>query len=98
MKLNEQLTLADIDQEYKEYVEKFKPKKTTDDCYTPANVYEAVLGWVVKEYGIDPEKVVRPFWPGGTSKDSSIRKAAPSWTIRPFQSSQRYAEPTLMPA
>lgn len=24
---------------YEEFVEKFKPKKTTDDCYTP-NVYD----------------------------------------------------------
>ena len=50
---------------YEEFVEKFKPKKTTDDCYTPPRVYEAVKGWVVKEYGIDPAKIVRPFYPGG---------------------------------
>ena len=65
MKIDQQLTLADVDHEYKAFVEKFKPKKTTDDCYTPPNIYEAVLGWVVQEYGIDPENVVRPFWPGG---------------------------------
>ena len=29
-------------QEYFDFVEKFKPKKTTDDCYTPENVYEAI--------------------------------------------------------
>lgn len=23
------------DQNYDEFIEKFKPKKTTDDCYTP---------------------------------------------------------------
>ncbi len=23
---------------YEEFVEKFKPKKTTDDCYTPRNL------------------------------------------------------------
>lgn len=49
---------------YEEFVEKFKPKKTTDDCFTPPLVYDAVLEWVVKEYGIDAEHVVRPFWPG----------------------------------
>ena len=65
MRINEQLTLADVDHEYKAFVEKFKPKKTTDDCYTPPNIYEAVLSWVIKEYGIDRESVVRPFWPGG---------------------------------
>ena len=28
--------------DYEGFVEKFKPKKTTDDCYTPPAVYEAV--------------------------------------------------------
>jgi hypothetical protein len=50
---------------YEEFVEKFKPKKTTDDCYTPPAIYEAVKDWAVKEYGIDPAKIVRPFYPGG---------------------------------
>lgn len=50
---------------YEQFVEKFKPKKTTDDCYTPDNVYKAVLDWVCTEYSIDPEEVIRPFWPGG---------------------------------
>lgn len=50
---------------YEEFVEKFKPKKTTDDCYTPPMVYEAVKDWACTEYNIDPEKIVRPFWPGG---------------------------------
>ena len=49
---------------YEEFVEKFKPKKTTDDCFTPPLVYDAVLEWVVEEYGIDAAHVVRPFWPG----------------------------------
>ena len=62
---NTQIRLEDWSEEYAEFLEKFKPKKTTDDCYTPDNVYKAVLDWVVKEYGIDPEKVDRPFWPGG---------------------------------
>lgn len=52
-------------QTYTEFVEKFKPKKTTDDCYTPPEVYEAVLDFVIEEYGIDKSKVVRPFYPGG---------------------------------
>ena len=49
---------------YEEFIDKFKPKLTTDDCATPPLVFDAVLGWVVKEYGIDPRCVVRPFWPG----------------------------------
>ena len=34
-------------QNYDEFIEKFKPKKTTDDCYTPPPVYEAVLDWAI---------------------------------------------------
>ncbi|MEG0513609.1 MAG: hypothetical protein RR653_12945, partial [Clostridia bacterium] len=53
-------------QTYDEFVEKFKPKLTTDDCYTPQWIYDVVLGWVRKEYGIGEEtRIVRPFRPGG---------------------------------
>lgn len=49
---------------YEEFVDKFKPKLTTDDCYTPAPVYEAVKEWVCNEYGVSDGCIVRPFWPG----------------------------------
>lgn len=49
---------------YDEFIEKFKPKLTTDDCATPELVYEAVKKWTCNEYGIDEEDIVRPFWPG----------------------------------
>ena len=47
--------------DYDGFVEKFKPKKTTDDCYTPPLVYEAVSDlWAIPGGGIDvgetPEK------------------------------------------
>lgn len=51
--------------EYDEFTDKFKPKLTTDDCYTPDEVYQAVKGWACSEYGIDPDSCVRPFYPGG---------------------------------
>ena len=51
--------------DYNEFVEKFEPKKTTDDCYTPDNIYDAVADWVSAEYGIDRAAFVRPFYPGG---------------------------------
>ena len=50
--------------DYEGFVEKFKPKKTTDDCYTPDLVYEAVKDWAVKEYGLEGYEIIRPFWPG----------------------------------
>lgn len=53
-------------EEYEKFVNKFKPKLTTDDCYTPENIYCAVRDWVFEHYDL-PEntKIVRPFWPGG---------------------------------
>lgn len=51
--------------EYKEFIEKFKHKKTTDDCYTPTKIYDVVKKWAVEEYNIDENKIVRPFYPGG---------------------------------
>lgn len=50
---------------YDAFVEKFKPKLTTDDCYTPAIVYDAVANWVQDEYDLDKYDFVRPFYPGG---------------------------------
>ena len=51
---------------YDAFVDKFKPKLTTDDCYTPKPVYDAVVDWVSETLGpIDRAKIVRPFYPGG---------------------------------
>lgn len=50
---------------YEEFVDKFKPKLTTDDCYTPPAVYDAVLGWVRENIDIEGCRIVRPFYPGG---------------------------------
>ena len=54
---------------YKEFVDKFKPKLTTDDCYTPEIVYNAIKEWAIKEMGWEGRPVVRPFWPGGDFKN-----------------------------
>ena len=50
---------------YGEFTDKFKVKLTTDDCYTPEPVYNAVKDWTVKHYGLEGREIVRPFWPGG---------------------------------
>ena len=52
-------------EEYEKFVDKFKPKLTTDDCYTPQNIYEAIRDWAVEHYGLRGAPVVRPFYPGG---------------------------------
>lgn len=61
----QQISMAEINPDYSAFVEKFKPKKTTDDCYTPDNVMDAVRDYVAKRYGYAREKQIRPFWPGG---------------------------------
>ena len=52
-------------QSYDAFVDKFAPRHTSDDTHTPPNVYEAVLSWCERRYGIDRAKAVRPFFPGG---------------------------------
>ena len=53
------------DEEYREFVDKFKPKKTTDDCYTPEPVYNTVRDWAITRYGLEGRQIIRPFYPGG---------------------------------
>lgn len=62
--------------EYNEFLEKFEPKKTTDDCYTPQNIYDVVATWVSDEYGVQPESFVRPFYPGGDYRRFEYAKGA----------------------
>ena len=57
--------LSEDSEEYQEFLQKFEPKKTTDDCYTPDNIYGAVREWVFKTYNLKSTKVIRPFYPGG---------------------------------
>lgn len=54
-----------INKTYDELVESAKTKLTTDDCYTPDNVYSVVRDYVAERYGLDPETFIRPFYPGG---------------------------------
>ena len=63
-------------EEYNEFLDKFEPKKTTDDCYTPELVYEAVANWVAKEYGVKRKDFVRPFYPGGDYRAEKYKPGA----------------------
>lgn len=52
--------------DYGGFVEKFEPKRTTDDCMTPPAVYEAVRRHVDENYcPLEGHRVLRPFYPGG---------------------------------
>ena len=73
---------------YDEFVEKFKPKKTTDDCYTPPSVYAVIRDWACNEYGIDPAKIVRPMR-GPRDSGASGRESSGCSSTRPFDVVQR---------
>ena len=53
------------EKEYQAFVDKFKEAKTTDDCYTPPEIYDAIADWVAAEYGYRRDRFLRPFKPGG---------------------------------
>lgn len=57
--------LSEDSEEYQEFLRKFEVKKTTDDCYTPENIYEVVADYVAAHYGVNKKDFVRPFYPGG---------------------------------
>ena len=71
----ERKTREQVFNDYEGFVEKFNPKLTTDDCYTPAPVYDAVLAYVKRKYDIPKEAVImRPFRPGGDYKSEHYPK------------------------
>lgn len=69
---NDNEGLENESDEYQEFVKKFEQAKTTDDCYTPDGVYDAVADWVAKEYKLDRKKFVRPFFPGGGLRGATV--------------------------
>ena len=67
--------LSDDDPEYQEFLKKFELKKTTDDCYTPPVVYDALAEWVAKEYNVDKKNFVRPFYPNGDYQSEKYKRS-----------------------
>lgn len=61
--------------DYEGFVDKFKPRLTTDDCYTPEPVIDAVTAFA-RTLPLWPVggTAVRPFWPGA---DYAARDYAP---------------------
>ncbi len=53
--------------DYESFVAKFAEgnAKTTDDCYTPKDVYEAVVEYVSTVCDMSEKVILRPFYPGG---------------------------------
>jgi hypothetical protein len=56
---------ASLFNDHDAFLEKFEPKKTTDDCYTPKAVYDCVLAYVVRNCNLGDCEIIRPFYPGG---------------------------------
>ena len=78
--------LSEDSDEYQEFLRKFEAKKTTDDCYTPDNIYEVVADYVAEHYKVNKKDFVRPFYPGGDYqkekyKPSSIVVDNPPFSI-----------------
>lgn len=57
-------------EDYDSFVKKFDQEraKTTDDCYTPPAIYEAVLDWLKSKVDLSGKEIKRPFYPGGDYK------------------------------
>ncbi len=53
--------------DYESFIAKFSATtpKTTDDCYTPPDVYEAVVKYVGEIYNMCGKQILRPFFPDG---------------------------------
>lgn len=51
---------------YEKFITKFKAAKTTDDCYTPQPIYEAVVDYVFRKGNLPEDtEIIRPFRPNG---------------------------------
>ena len=47
--------------DYEKFITKFKAAKTTDDCYTPQPIYEAVVDYVFRKGNLPEDtEIVRP--------------------------------------
>ena len=58
---------TEIFTDYDSFVAKFSKEapKTTDDCFTPPAVYQAVLDWLGTKVDLTGKDIIRPFYPGG---------------------------------
>ena len=62
--------------EYNEFLDKFEQPKTTDDCYTPDNIYDVVADYVSARFNKKRENFVRPFFPGGDYENEKYKEGS----------------------
>ena len=65
--------------DYDGFLHKFEANKTTDDCYTPDDVYRIVLDYVNKNHSLLNKKIIRPFYPGGDYENIDYPVNLPSF-------------------
>lgn len=57
--------------DYESFIAKFSENpKTTDDCFTPPDVYDVVVKYVGTIYDLSDKVILRPFFPGGDYEHS----------------------------
>ena len=57
--------------DYESFIKKFTENpKTTDECWTPQDVWEAVRDFVDTIYPLKDKQILRPFYPGGDYKNA----------------------------
>lgn len=72
IKVEKAKSKAEIYTDYESFISKFKDTpKTTDDCYTPQNIYEAVADFVQRRAETPFSRVLRPFYPDGDYEKAS---------------------------
>lgn len=62
---NMKVSSPNLFNDYEGFLDKLEPKKTTDDCYTPKEVYDVILEYVSNHANLQGKRILRPFYPGG---------------------------------
>lgn len=62
--------------DYDSFADKFRHKKTTDDCYTPESVYTCMVDYVKSKCDISEKTIMRPFYPGGDYEHANYNENA----------------------
>ena len=76
----------EVIEDYEAFLDKHDKKKTTDDCYTPPEVYEVVKEFAGTLMDLTDKQIIRPFYPGGDYKaeaypDNSVVIDNPPFSI-----------------
>ena len=71
-------------EEYNAFLDKFEEPKTTDDCYTPDNIYDLVAEYAEEIGKVKRKKFLRPFYPGGDFESEAYPKGCAVVDNPPF--------------